>query len=194
MRIFLNIALLSSIAMSCNLFETRNPEEPEQGSNVFLPQTSWEAVISNLEKSFELKATENYIMCLAEEGYSYQPSAEAANLYQGLFDGWDVSSSERRWFLTMSSNIGEGLRPELTLYPSSPQSFADSVIYTAEYTLLVPHSADNVENTFKGRLQFTFIRDAQANWRIGRWIDQSSDSTQLPDIPTFSHLKAGFYN
>jgi len=178
----------------CGLFDTRNPEEPDVGGATFIPQTSWEAVIINLEQSFRLIATENYLQCLDEEFFIFNPSAEAANLYQGIFTDWSVAGAERRWFLTLRSNIGEGLSPELILYPSIPQSFADSVIYTAEYSLSVPHTADNVANMFKGRLQFTIKRNEQANWQISSWIDQASDSTLIPDIPTMSHLKAGFFN
>lgn len=191
---YIGFFILLITVSACNLFETRNPEEPEDDSGLFLPQTSWEAVIQNMERSIELTATENYIQCFDQENYEFLPSAEAMNLYQGIFEDWSVQGSERRWFLTMSSNTGDGLFPKLTTYPSAPQSFADSVIYTALYTLEVPHSADNIANLFKGRLQFTFIRDEQANWKISRWIDQASDSTEIPDIPTFSHLKAGFFN
>jgi hypothetical protein len=194
--IFNNLILaIVLISTACGPFDTRNPEEPETGGAVFLPQTSWEAVITNLERSFVSLATENYIQALAEDPqFNFIPSAEATNSFQGIFEDWSVSGAERRWFLTMRSNIPEGLSPDLTLYPAAPQSFADSVIYTAGYTLNIPHQADNVANQFKGRLQFTISRDEQANWRISSWIDQSSDSTLIPEIPTFSHLKAGFFN
>ncbi|GAB5466126.1 MAG: hypothetical protein Kapaf2KO_15620 [Candidatus Kapaibacteriales bacterium] len=184
----------SSLVISCGLFDTREPESPVNSGEGFVPQTSWQAVIENFESSFTNLATENYVLCFEPNKFSFQPSADAANTFTGIFADWEVLTSERRWLLNLSSNIDVGIRPRITLYPALPQSFADSVIYTAEYSLFVPHSQDNIANSFKGRLQFNIVRDANANWAVTNWIDQASDSTNLPEIPTFSHLKAAFFN
>ncbi|HQF42209.1 MAG TPA: hypothetical protein PK073_04780, partial [Ignavibacteriaceae bacterium] len=94
------IIFLSFVAVSCNLFDTRNAEEPDKGKSSFIPPVRAEDVIKNLKNSFIDKNVQNYIACFvdtlfANKKFSFSASSEAIALYQVFLQGWGLNEEKR---------------------------------------------------------------------------------------------------
>ena len=181
--------------VSCGLFETRDPEEPNTGKSTYLPPTSANIVISNFLNSIQEKNTENYIANFssgeAERNFIFQPTANAYAIYTSLFDTWDIDN-ERRSFLAMVSNLDEETKPVVAI---SNQKFdvlsPDSAVFIADYMLNISHDLATIDNDFTGTLQFTIYPEPDGLWYIVRWVDIKNTEDSLD---TWSILKAVFAN
>jgi len=192
--IILNFFIIAFLS-SCNLFETRSPEEPDEGKQNFPPATNPSILTQNFANSFRLKSLDNYYECfnisqLLE--YRFIPSPEAFSAYLSLFDNWDMTS-ERRYFASLisyvasSSTITLDLQDEKTNYISP-----DSTLYSAVYRLSLPILTNEIPKEYAGRLQLTLIPINDGTWRILRWVDSPLER-QDSVLPTWSILKARFY-
>ncbi len=197
MRALSYILLITFVAAfaSCNLFETRNPEEPEKGDHNFPPATNPMILSQNFANSIRLKKLDNYTDCFfvsPQLEYSFTPSPEAFSAYLSLFDNWDASS-ERRYFASLISYVSSNSLITLDLTEEKTTFISpDSTLYSANYNLTLPIVTDDIPKDYTGRLQLTLIPTGDGTWRILRWLDSP---LQRPDtiLPTWSILKARFY-
>lgn len=201
MRSFVNIYLLLLVTLTltaCDLFKTRNPEEPDTGRSSFLPPTDASIVIENFKKSIIEKNPENYIACLSElsdsqeNHYVFIPSAESMAIYSSIFRNWDIQS-ERSYLNSLFSSLPDERYPEFTFSgPGFDILQPDSAVYIGEYELVVKHDIKTVPEIFRGTLQFTITPGSNGLWAISRWID--TKKTNNDNDPTWSVLKALFSN
>ncbi|MBM2816177.1 MAG: hypothetical protein HW421_2939 [Ignavibacteria bacterium] len=194
--IFCIITIFSFV--SCNLFSTRNPEEPNTGGTIVEPPSTPEILISNLIKSFQKKNAENYISCLSYSGridnsqFEFIPSAEANSRYSSIFSLWDISS-EHRAFISLASCFTVGNSPQVIFsHEVYDRSIPDSIIFVADYYLTAAHGKSNIPTIFSGRVQMTISKNAMGLLRIKRWIDTSKENDTIQN--TWSILKAQFNN
>ena len=180
-------------AGACGLLDTREPEEPSTGTSTFVPPTSADLVIKNLENAVSEKNTENYMRCLPDSlnssrTFRYLPTAAAAGRYPTTFDAWSLQS-ERSWFSTLEIVTEPSSESSLSLEGDFSVLGADSAVYEAEYTLTYKHGVSGVPETVKGYLQFVLTIDRNFFWSITRWIDNP-----LADEPSWSEWKGRFAN
>ena len=106
-----NILFLLLIFTSCDIFETREPEDPEVGRSASLPATTPNQLFLNLELALKDKAVDNYMRLFADElsmnaEFNFIPSGGAASKYPSLLQ-WDLNS-ERLYFNNVKVATPEG--------------------------------------------------------------------------------------
>lgn len=178
------VSILSVFLASCDLFQTRDPEEPSQSSSKFTPPGSPEIVLENFETAVEDANVDNYMRCITDSSTSGRMFTFLASAdFQGFFGSWN-RSDERQYFLRLGKP--SAAFPALTLTPTqAADRAADSVIYYLEYTLFFPHGKPGVSQFARGNMQLFVGKDFRGEWSIYRWIDFRT----LTDS-TWSYLKA----
>ncbi|MBK7497628.1 MAG: hypothetical protein IPI19_00615 [Ignavibacteriales bacterium] len=189
---FLTIILLPLSA--CDLFTTRNAENPDQTRSNFQPPVEPAIVIENLKSSLSDKNVQNYIACFvdtifADQTYNFSASSEAISLYQIFVQGWGLNE-ERRYFSSVTNRVPVDFPISLSLSNENYSSLSgDSLVYSATYSLNLPvSSSDPVPQNYAGNLQFNMLRDSRSEWVIYYWKDTKSES-----LPSWSELKGSFY-
>ena len=189
---FLTIILLPLSA--CDLFTTRNAENPDQTRSNFQPPVEPVIVIENLKSSLSDKNVQNYIACFvdtifADQTYNFSASSEAISLYQIFVQGWGLNE-ERRYFSSVTNRVPVDFPISLSLSNENYSSLSgDSLVYSATYSLNLPvSSSDPVPQNYAGNLQFNMLRDSRSEWVIYYWKDTKSES-----LPSWSELKGSFY-
>ncbi|MGO9482735.1 MAG: hypothetical protein ACLP05_13275 [Candidatus Kryptoniota bacterium] len=185
-RILLVVLVLFT---GCDLFETRQPQPPQQGQSGILPPTTPDIVIQNLTSAIQGKNVEGYISCLSDNKFSFMPPSDVGSHYQSVFANWN-QNSEEIYFDNLVANSSDMAEPSLNLYDVvSTQLAGDSAQYSANYTLTWPNKLSNYPQQVQGNLQLWLGVDEDGNWSIYRWIDSSLRVDSL----TWSDMKARFY-
>ncbi|WP_337864974.1 hypothetical protein [Ignavibacterium sp.] len=176
----------------CDLFNTRDPENPDENRANFQPPKQPSIVIENLKNSFNDKNTQNYILCFVDtlfvnKQFIFLPSSEAASTYAFLTQDWSLDA-ERRYFNSVISKVPKDFPMTLTFSDENYSSLSgDTLIYSANYFINIPHSSSEPKN-YSGNLQFNMIRDDRSDWSIYYWKD-----TRSSNLPSWSELKGIFY-
>jgi hypothetical protein len=184
--------LVSMSFISCDLFETRTPDDPKQESGNYVPPTVPSIVFDNMINAFQDVNSVNYLKCFADTqrsdySFSFEPTPQARSKYPGFFDQW-TKSSEEEYFLNLVYRLQTGAKPKLEFLKLDPQSPAtDSIQYEATYRLTVPHLQSGIPTQVWGNAQFFLIADRSRNWAVHRWIDINDQSDS-----TWSELKGAF--
>lgn len=183
-RINLTLLVLSIIIVAgCDLFQTREPESPTQGTSSRETPTTHDIVLSNLRNAIAEKNVENYMSCFTDPAlrpFIYEPSPDQ----QANFTQWGLES-ERRSFQNMTSSLNGRSSFTDSIYNSNISS--SFVTYFMTYTLFVPHQDPNAPRLVRGTMELYFIQDSLHLWSIYRWVDRKT----RPDS-TWSYLKAWF--
>lgn len=176
----------------CDLFNTRDPEAPDQNRANFQPPKEPSVVIENLKNSFSDKNTQNYISCFVDtlftsKQFHFIPSSEAASNYGFLLQDWGLDD-ERQYFSSVIAKVPKDFPITLTFTDESySSSSGDTITYTANYFLSVPHNSTEPKN-YSGNLQFNLVRDSKSDWSVYFWKD-----TRSSNLPSWSELKGIFY-
>lgn len=182
--LFLAAALLASAG--CDLFQTREPEPPSQGTSSFQTPTDHAIVLQNFRSAIRESNTENYMKCFTDttqRSYAFDPSAEE----QIKFVQWDLEA-ERRSFQNMASALAAGTAMSLADSTTNTNIASGTAVYTLRYTLTVPHTEANAPRIVRGTMELSMAEDARLRtWSIYRWVDQRSGVDS-----TWSYLKAWF--
>lgn len=182
---------LSCAITGCDLLQTREPQPPSVSGSTFIPPTSPDIVISNLQFAIKEKNKENYRRCLVDTNFSdktfqFQPTVEAAAKYAGVFTDWTVISEEQ-YFKNLSESKTDGFS-QLDFFNAVTNSqTADEVVFNAKYHFIFQHQNNNIAKEAHGNLQFSIARDRRSTWSIYRWIDVR-DTSEV----TWSDFKATF--
>lgn len=176
----------------CDLFTTRDPENPDENRANFLPPKEPAVVIENLKNSFNDKNTQNYIACFVDtlfvdKAFIFLPSSEAVSAYAFLAQDWGLDD-ERRYFNSVVAKVPKDFPMTLTFSDESYSSLSgDTLIYSANYFINIPHNSSEPKN-YSGNLQFNMIRDSRSDWAIYYWKD-----TRSSNLPSWSEMKGIFY-
>ncbi len=163
------LIFLGTILFGCDVFQTRNPEEPNSNGNTYIPATSPDILFNNLVNSFKEKVIENYIATIVdnatlEKKYIFVPAPGALSKFQGLSD-WTINS-ERLYFTNLISFAGKG-QIIVQLFNRSGNVQGDSATFSFDYVVNLPFE----ENTFEGSARFTLFLDNRNFWFITKWED-----------------------
>lgn len=185
------IITVLSIA-SCDLFETRDAETPDQPRSNFEQAIEPEKVLLNLVNSLKDRNVVNYTACLSDSSYSgrtftFSPSAGAASQYPELVNDWD-KSKEENYFNNLTTRIPDDAEITLTFSNDSYNQPGDSAIFTATYTLTVPQNENSIPTNYSGEMRLSLIRDSRSLWSIYYWSDIKKDEN-----PSWSELKGRLY-
>jgi hypothetical protein len=188
---------ISVVATGC-IFTTRAPETPDTRRSTYLPPTSSQVVVSNLQAAVREKNIENYIQCLASSDtgsvsrrYAFEPSAEAAARFASVFIGW-TTNRERQAFTAFIAKIPTTSSPALDFTGDRFDAISpDSAVYVANYRLRPNYQVNGAPEEFTGTMRLTISSFSNGFWAITRWSDQTASQTTTA---SWSVLKAQFAN
>jgi hypothetical protein len=178
MKLFVSILLVLSVA-SCDLFETRDAESPDQTRSNYTTPSERNILIQNLIYSFSDKNVNNYIKTFSDPNvtgklFAFTPSSAALRFQ--IWENWNLVD-ETQYFNNLINNVPDNLPINLDFNNENYGAvIADSATYTAEYTIVVPQQ--NSESLiFEGNLKFTMYRDASGVWSVYFWEDNSVEGS-----------------
>ncbi|MCX7797375.1 MAG: hypothetical protein N2249_01985 [Melioribacter sp.] len=162
------------IVVSCDIFTTRTPEEPDTPSSNFIAATSPEILFRNFKSSIEEKIIENYLACFVDTSYLkrkfvFIPASGAVSQYPVL-NNWTINE-EKQYFLNLISKLPSGKNVTLTLENFQSNFFSDSAFYSVDYSLKINSNNQFIGGTFVGSSQFKIYIDSRKQWSIVEWQD-----------------------
>ena len=175
---------------SCDIFDTREAEAPNQSKSNYVPAVAPEILVQNLINSFADKDVVNYqnafVTGLSDKVFNFIPSS-SASLRFPIWSNWDVDD-EILYFNNMKTAVPEELPISLSLSvsPESFSRFGDSLKYTSEYSISVPQFSGE-SFVYHGNLEISMI-NANTVWMIYYWKDNA-----IEDQPSWSDLKGSAY-
>jgi hypothetical protein len=176
--------------VGCDLFHTRDPEPPTQGTSSYQVPDQPEVVLANLKAAIAESNTDNYIRSFADTSVSSQPflfipSSDVSSAYASVFRTWDIA--EERTYLQNLGKPDNGT-PLLTFTNLKQSSSSlDSVVYTMDYQLYYPHHRQKVPQYVQGNMELHLKPNSGRLWYIQTWLDTKTTSDS-----TWSYLKAVF--
>ena len=175
---------------SCGL---REAETPVTSRTTFIPPTSPDLVMINLQYSIIEKDINNYMQCFVDTNYNprrytYVPDVTSQIQYP-IFQFWKIAN-EKSYFTSLMSLTDPTSTSNLFFSNSTLNSFADTAFFDADYLLRVDHQKTNVAKNLKGKVRLILSADSRNLWSIHRWIDIKSDNADT----TWSVLRANFSN
>ncbi len=178
-------------AVSCDIFETRDAESPDQSRSNYLPATSPEILIQNLINSFADKDVVNYqntfVTGLSNRVFTFVPSSTALSRFQNLWPTWNIDD-EVQYFNNAKTSVPDELPISLSLSksPDSFSIFGDSLKYNSEYFISVPQR-NSEPLIFQGNLELS-MEIVSTVWLVYFWKDNA-----VEDNPSWSDLKGSTY-
>lgn len=171
----------------CDLFQTRDPQSPSQGTSGFQPPVTPEIALENFKSSILDYNVDNYIRCFVDSTVSAKTFAfQSSGDFQGLFQVWNIDD-ERRYF----QNLGKPISTVPFLnYTNLKQENRTSTTteFSMEYFLFYPHQRPNVTKQVKGYMRLYLTTDSRQLWSIYKWVDTKTDTDS-----TWSYLKYHLY-
>ncbi len=180
-------AVIIIYAEGCGIFDTRDPEPPENIRSTYIEPTSAEIVIQNLEFSILEKNSENYSKCISSQNFQYVPDARSLLLYEQIFQSWNPQAEKHyldNLIISSSQNSSSVLfldNERLT------QITSDSATYQADYVFVFQHNKVNIPKSARGNLYITLASDNDLFF-IRKWEDYRQNDTNF----TWSEFKANF--
>lgn len=174
----------------CDLFSTRNSEDPNPGNNViFLQPDRPTVVIQNLQNAIGGMSTQNYLQCLSSTDYVYNPTQQSLAESPFIWMGWS-KSEEQTYFTNLSTDASNFTGHKLQLSQEAFEIISEEKQqFTASYTLTVIHSrsTQGVPTVYQGGIVIEITSDEGGLWYITRW----SDFQQGGEV-TWSALRSTF--
>ena len=191
-RIILIISILSFAVMySCDMFTTRDPQQPQATSSNFIAATTPEILFQNLKSSVEEKVIENYMACFVDSSYlkrsfNFIPAGGVITQYPVL-NTWSLQA-ERQYFNNLKTNLQQSSKITLNYSQNQLTPLGDSAIYVVDYELTVNTSNSSISGLYQGSSQFKIFLDSRNQWVIVDWEDIKKD-----DLSCWSELKGRTY-
>jgi len=187
------ILFLIAIAAFLNSCALRDDETPTISRNTFVPPTSPDLVMVNLQFSVIEKDVNNYMSCFVDSNYStrsysYVPDVISQIQYP-IFQNWKLSN-EKTYFTSLLSLMNESATSNVFFSNPVLNTLSDTAVYDADYLLRADHQKTNVAKTLKGKIRLILSADSRNLWSIHKWIDFQSMNSDT----TWSVLKANFSN
>lgn len=188
---FIYIFLVLLLVSGCDFFSPRDPETPDTDNSGFVPPTSPDIVISNLERAVDDLNVDDYMACFGETSFYFEASGEEQLKYLTIFTAWDLNSERSYFNAIIGKQDGPG-KSNLEFEQIEQEPIVgDSTVFSSCYFWEI----ENVEidsSIFRGKLRFTLSRDESGLWSIHRWIDYRDE--EYPTSNTWSSVKAVFSN
>lgn len=167
--------ILSIFFMSCDLFDTRIPQEPGSGNQTLPIAFTKEILFANFRDAFQQKNSDEYRKLFSDtsthnQQFIFIPAASAGTRYSFL--SWD-KVTEDEYFRNIIASVGSSssFRFDLVTIPKIVSYQSDSAKYSFMYLLFVPHNRGAVTQQFVGSGDVYVSPDKNAIWRLYRWVD-----------------------
>jgi len=176
------------ILQACDIFESREPENPNETKSSYRVPVEPTDVIENLKNSFKDKNSNDYKKNfstgspLVDRNFYFVPSSNDLNIIPA---DWTVAQ-EFQYFNNLVIQVPQNIPLTLTLTDEQYDLQADSAIYAAKYLISVPVQ-NSVPINYEGNLRFIMTTDINAAWVIYYWEDIANQ-----DIKSWSNLKSEY--
>jgi ketosteroid isomerase-like protein len=174
------------LAACNNPFSTRTPEEPPSSDAVFLPPTSPEKVLHNLQESIRAKSIQDYLGVFSDD-FVFAPDPGDSLAYEQYFRSrWD-RGREEEFALNFFQQAQQDSTVSLKLTTYSPWMYQPGErMYI--YPYLLSYSRDRDKTEVYGRAFLYFRENEEGKWSIYLWADQRV----LPNSPTWGEIRAQY--
>jgi hypothetical protein len=185
-KILLPVLLIS--ITGCDLFQTRDPQNPSEPKSSYRVPFEPAGVIDNLKNAFKDKNSNDYKMNfstgmpLVDRNFFYVPSGNVL----GFPSDWAIDA-EFQYFNNLITRTPQDIPITLSFTDEVYDVRADSAIYSAKYFISVP-ILNSEPKVFEGSLKFTMTTDINAAWVIYFWEDIAIQNSK-----SWSELKIEFY-
>lgn len=186
------LILLCLLILGCkNPFATRSAEPPSVRRGTWEEPIFYDAVLRNLENSYNEQIIDNFTDCISED-FRFTPDPEDDAQYPGVFESWGREQEidvTRSIFTagTGSAFIDLALvdtTMEVTFFPAG-----DTVRAEVIYDLEVDQEKITAPRHMSGRAIFYVSEGTGGIWTLYRWEDSKAD---FPDSSSWGELKAVF--
>jgi len=186
------LILLALLLCGCeNPFATRSADPPSIRRGTWEDPTFYDAVLRNLENSYNEQIIDNFTDCLSEN-FRFFPDPEDNAQYPGIFDDWgrEEESDVTHSIFTSGTTTGfielalVDTTMEVYFYPSG-----DSVKAEVIYDLTVEQEKVSAPRHMAGRAIFFIFEGTGGIWTMSRWEDSKAD---FSDSCSWGELKAVF--
>ena len=178
---------------SCDVFGTREPENPINAGSAFEPPTTPSIVLRNMQSALNFGNALDYRKSFSDSSvglpaFQFQPSVEGQSVAPGRFATWSINDEEA-YIRNIFSELASGATASVSFSPSEINDvpIGDSIRFIADYAVSFPHTRQGIEREASGRLLFTLRLSSRNEWYITYWQDIAVDGN-----PTWSLLKAQF--
>ena len=168
--------------MSCGLFETRDPAEPEVPSQDCRPLTGSVAVTLNVEDSYGRSSLLTCYTSMLDTSFVFHPDPQDSLQNPDLFLGWDevVEAGHNSRVATQQTFLVVDFQSEYQSPIISPDQTTETRFYV--YVLRVSGlvGGETTPARYTGLADITFRRGTDGQWRMINWADHRgsvSDST-----------------
>jgi len=190
MKKFIVIFVLLSLT-ACDIFETRDAEDPEESRSNYTTPSEPEILIQNLINSFSDKDADNYVKSFTDPAFSnkvffFLPTSSALQTWSNIWTDWNVDK-EFQYFQNLITVAPEELPITLIFKSEDYNHLGDSLIYIAQYFISIPQLNDEPIN-YEGNIKFSMVRDMRDTWAIYFWQDHAISESQ-----SWSDLKGTSY-
>jgi hypothetical protein len=187
------LLILTALISGCGIFDTRDVEPPSDPKSNFVPPTTPDIVIINLQFAIAEKNLVNYMSCLVDTNFtsrrfSYLADVNSQVQYP-IFANWQLSN-ENAYFTNLLALTDPQTNSNLFLSNEVMNITLDSAVYDSDYLLRFEHQRTTVAQTLKGKLRFIMAADSRNFWSIHNWLDFKDSANDT----TWSVLKANFIN
>ncbi len=187
-RSYIACVAISFLFLSCDLLNTRDPQNPDAGNQTLPTAFTKEILIDNFQKSFQQKNIQEYAKLFTDSSFLFLPTQSALARYSAVFSSWN-KTSESDYFRNAMTAIGAASSPQIFFINSSTIPYhSDSALYMADYTVFVPHTRANITIQFAGRSELYLSPNKNNIWTIYRWIDFETKKDS-----SWSELKGQFF-
>lgn len=154
-------------------FRTRPVEPPDNLGSSWQPPTSGEMLVGNFVSAIQSLNIQNYQRCFSEgNGYRFVPSPALLNGHENVWQNWS-KNDEQTYLTNVKSRLLSGSAPQFQLSNPVVQNLsADSMNYTAGYSIFLPFQDTSKQRRFVGQVSLVLKLNTNANvWEIHRWTD-----------------------
>jgi len=188
-----NIIIILSLLLltACDIFETRDAEDPEDSRSNYTTPSERKILIQNLVNSFSDKDADNYVKSFTDPAFSnkpffFLPTSSALQTWGNLWIDWNVDK-EFQYFQNLITAAPEDLPIILSFTSEIYSPLGDSSDYTAEYFISIPQLNAEPIN-YSGNVKFSMVRDMRDTWAIYFWQDNAiSEAHSWSDLKGISY-------
>ncbi len=185
------VIILILLLSSCDIFETRQPEDPNTGRTDFVTPTTPDILFNNLMSSLKEKVVENYLQCLVDptlstEQFLFISSASSMQNYPAL-STWE-RESERQYFNNLKTSVSDESPILLELFNEFQNVQGNTANFQYDYRIVITPIDEAIPTEYRGTAIFNIQLDTRNYWVISSWEDIGIES-----YSSWSDLKGRFY-
>lgn len=171
--------------VGCELFQTRDPEDPMGARGSWEVPISPEDVLTNLSLALFERNAANYLRSFTQDSFAFFADPAVVQQQPGLAR-WDYGNEESH----INSLFGEGVLPRdsavFVVFSAIEQSLLnDTATVTARYELTAQIAIAGAPGEMAGEAQFSMAIGDQGYWEIRTWSDRRTE-----ELVSWSELKA----